>query len=111
MAIVWQRQGEMTEKDPILVPTNKGYLQHIGYRKVVLGSNTLAYNTETGIVGTIQYHRRNRMWVLEISRCKNIQNMTHCISIVTEQSQDRIELIAALKEAVEQSLEALLMAS
>lgn len=111
MAIVWQRQGEVTKKEPIDIPTGKGYSECIGYRDVSLGSNTLAYNTETGIVGTINYDRFTSLWVLEVSRCKNIQNMTHCDSIATESSRDKIELIGALKLVIEQPIESLMMAS
>lgn len=111
MAIVWQRQGEVTKKEPIIVPTGKGYSECIGHRDVSLGSNTLAYNTETGIVGTISYDQSAFLWVLEVSRCKNIQNMTHCDSIATERSRDKIELIGALKLVIEQPIESLMMAS
>lgn len=106
MAIVWQRTGKIVGKEIVMTSP-----QTVGQKEITLGCNTLAYNTETGIVGTIQYHKGDHMWVLEISRCKNIQSMTHCDSIVTEQSEDRIELIAALKEAVEQSFEDLLFAA
>lgn len=106
MAIVWQRYGTVIGKK--IVNTSPRSIAQI---EISLGHNTLAYNTETGIIGTIQYHRGYGVWVLEISRCKNIQSMTHCDSIATEQSQDKIELIVALKEAVDQPLEALLMAS
>jgi len=99
--IIWVESGVVTESKKILEETDFGYKKIVGQKDVVIGNNTLATNNDTGVIGTVSYHRGYGKWVLEVSFCKDVINMTHCDSIGTVQYDKNIDAFFALGKIIE----------